>query len=92
MIDLFETQREMRHRRAAAMKRGVMAVLDVGSYKISCLVMQFAEEEPQAGMPEVTVPRMAAFGWSGLARCAHVGSSLAKSPIWAKPSGLFGQP
>jgi len=61
MNDLYETQREMRHRREAAIKRGVMAVLDVGSYKISCLVMQFAAEEPEAGMPEVTVPRMGSF-------------------------------
>ena len=51
MNDLFETQREMRHRREAAVKRGVMAVLDVGSYKISCLVMQFSGEDFEAGAP-----------------------------------------
>jgi len=61
MNDLFETQRDMRRRREAAIKRGVMAVLDVGSYKISCLVMQFAAEEPEAGAPDVTVPQMGSF-------------------------------
>ena len=61
MNDLFETQRDMRHRREAAIKRGVMAVLDVGSYKISCLVMQFSPEEQEAGAPDVTVPRMGSF-------------------------------
>jgi cell division protein FtsA len=61
MNNLFETQREMRHRRAQAIKSGVLAVLDVGSYKISCLVMQFTEEEREAGAPDVTVPRMGSF-------------------------------
>ncbi len=61
MNDLFETQREMRHRREAAIRRGVVAVLDIGSYKISCLVLQFSEEEPEAGAADVTMPRMGSF-------------------------------
>jgi cell division protein FtsA len=61
MNNLFETQRDMRHRREAAVKRGVMAVLDVGSYKISCLVMQFADVEAEADTPEVTMPQMGGF-------------------------------
>lgn len=61
MNDLFETQREMRHRRVAAIKRGVMAVLDVGSHKISCLVMQFSGEEAENDAPHVTMPRMGSF-------------------------------
>lgn len=61
MNELFETQRDMRHRREAAIKRGVMAVLDVGSHKISCLVLQFSAEAPEVGAPDVTVPQMGSF-------------------------------
>jgi cell division protein FtsA len=41
MTDLYQTQRAMRHMRRAAMQRGVIAILDVGSSKISCLVLRF---------------------------------------------------
>ena len=41
MIELYETQRAMRNMRKAAMQRGVVAVLDVGTSKIACLVLRF---------------------------------------------------
>ncbi len=41
MTDLYESQRAMRAMRKAAMQRGVVAVLDVGSSKIACLVLRF---------------------------------------------------
>jgi len=41
MRDLYETQRAMRNMRRAAMQRGVVAVLDVGTSKIACLVLRF---------------------------------------------------
>ncbi|MDO5756291.1 MAG: cell division protein FtsA [Rhodobacterales bacterium] len=41
MIELYESQRAMRNMRRAAMQRGVVAVLDVGTSKIACLVLQF---------------------------------------------------
>ncbi len=41
MIELYETQRAMRKMREAAMQRGVIAVLDVGTSKIACLVLRF---------------------------------------------------
>ncbi len=41
MTDLYQSQRAMRNMRRAAMQRGVVAVLDVGSSKIACLVLQF---------------------------------------------------
>ena len=41
MTDLYQTQRAMRHMRRAAMQRGVIAILDVGSSKIGCLVLKF---------------------------------------------------
>ncbi|MBR9652054.1 cell division protein FtsA [Thalassovita aquimarina] len=41
MIELYESQRAMRAMRQAAMQRGVVAILDVGSSKIACLVLRF---------------------------------------------------
>lgn len=41
MIELYESQRAMRNMRQAAMQRGVIAVLDVGTSKIACLVLRF---------------------------------------------------
>ena len=41
MIELYESQRAMRNVRKAAMQRGVVAILDLGSSKIACLVLRF---------------------------------------------------
>ena len=41
MIELYESQRAMRNMRKAAMQRGVVAILDVGTSKIGCLVLRF---------------------------------------------------
>ncbi|SLN50808.1 Cell division protein FtsA [Roseivivax jejudonensis] len=41
MIELYESQRAMRNMRKAAMQRGVIAILDVGSSKIACFVLRF---------------------------------------------------
>lgn len=41
MTDLYQSQRAMRRMRKAAMDRGVVAILDVGTSKISCLVLRF---------------------------------------------------
>ncbi|MFT6605031.1 MAG: cell division protein FtsA [Halocynthiibacter sp.] len=41
MSDLYSTQRAMRNMREAAMQRGVIAILDVGTSKIACLVLRF---------------------------------------------------
>ncbi|MGY9049557.1 MAG: cell division protein FtsA, partial [Rhodobacterales bacterium] len=45
MIELYESQRAMRNMRKAAMQRGVIAILDVGSSKIACLVLRFDGSE-----------------------------------------------
>ena len=47
MTDLYQMQRAMRHMRKAAMQRGVVAILDVGTAKIACLVLRFDGEAPQ---------------------------------------------
>jgi cell division protein FtsA len=44
MKDLYHTQRTMRNMRRAAMQRGVIAILDVGSSKVSCLILRFDGE------------------------------------------------
>ena len=41
MTDLYQSQRAMRHMRRTAMQRGVVAILDVGTSKIACLVLRF---------------------------------------------------
>lgn len=41
MTDLYQGQRAMRTMRKQAMQRGVIAVLDIGTSKIACLVLQF---------------------------------------------------
>ena len=41
MTDLYETQRAMRNMRRAAIQRGVVAILDIGSSKVACLILRF---------------------------------------------------
>jgi len=41
MTELYQQQRAMRAMRQAAMQRGVVAILDIGSAKIACLVLRF---------------------------------------------------
>ncbi|MEM9523342.1 MAG: cell division protein FtsA [Pseudomonadota bacterium] len=41
MTDLYRAQRAMRHMRQAAMQRGVIAILDVGTWKVGCLILRF---------------------------------------------------
>ncbi len=48
MTDLYQSQRAMRALRRAAMHRGVVAILDVGTSKIACLVLSFDGSDPDA--------------------------------------------
>jgi len=41
MTDLYQSQRMMRKMRRAAIERGLVAVLDVGTSKIACLILHF---------------------------------------------------
>jgi cell division protein FtsA len=41
MTDLYQSQRAMRMLRQVAMQRGVVAILDVGTSKIACLILRF---------------------------------------------------
>ncbi|HID67822.1 MAG TPA: cell division protein FtsA [Roseibacterium sp.] len=41
MTLLYQTQRAMRAKRTEAMRRGVIAVLDIGTFKVACLVLRF---------------------------------------------------
>ena len=49
MGDLYDSQRAMRQMRKAAMQRGVVAILDVGTSKIACLVLRFDGPEQFRG-------------------------------------------
>ena len=54
---LYEVQRAMRARREAALKRGVIAVLDIGTAKVACLVLQFVpadDGDAPDGRPTLT--------------------------------------
>ena len=53
-MDLHANQRSMRQMRQQALQRGVVAILDVGTSKIACLVLRFdigarLEETPEMG-------------------------------------------
>jgi len=41
VTDLYQSQRAMRNMRRAALQRGVIAILDVGTSKIACLILRF---------------------------------------------------
>jgi len=41
MTDLYSAQRAMRNMRKVAMQRGVIAILDIGTSKMACLILRF---------------------------------------------------
>ncbi|HSF64517.1 MAG TPA: cell division protein FtsA [Paracoccaceae bacterium] len=50
MTDLYQSQRAMRHMRRTAMQRGVIAILDLGSSKVACLILRFdGPDRPRDG-------------------------------------------
>ncbi len=53
MMDLYQSQRAMRQMRRAAMQKGVIAILDVGTTKIACLVLRFDGGNWQPGIDGV---------------------------------------
>jgi len=50
---LYQSQRAMRAKRQEAMRRGVISVLDIGTFKISCLVLRFDAVEEGAKRDEI---------------------------------------
>jgi cell division protein FtsA len=48
MSMLYQSQRAMRAKRQEAMRRGVVAILDIGTHKTSCLVLRFDQVEDAA--------------------------------------------
>ena len=56
MTYLYETQKAMRARRRSALQKGLVAVLDVGTSKIACMILQFdpsVQIDAQEGMTAV---------------------------------------
>ncbi|MEL6644002.1 MAG: cell division protein FtsA [Pseudomonadota bacterium] len=50
MTDLYERQRAMRAMRRAAIQRGVVAILDIGTSKVACLILRFDGPDQLTGM------------------------------------------
>lgn len=71
MSDLYQTQRAMRGIRQAALQRGVVAVLDIGTTKIACMVLRF---EPDLELRDDGVGPMA-----GQANFRVIGSATTRS-------------
>lgn len=64
---IYDLQRAMRARRDVALRRGVIAVLDIGSTKVSCLILQFVPEEAGEGPETRPTLREGAFRVIGAA-------------------------
>ncbi len=73
---LYEVQRAMRSRRETALRRGVIAVLDIGTTKVACLVLQFVPEEVGEGVETRPVLRQGAFRVIGAANTRSRGIEL----------------
>lgn len=73
---LYDLQRAMRTRRDAALRRGVIAVLDIGTTKVSCLVLQFVPEEEGEGANARPVLRQGAFRVIGAANTRSRGTAF----------------
>lgn len=58
MTDLYQSQRAMRALRRVAMQRGTIAVLDVGSFKVACLVLRITGEGQAPALAD-SAPRAA---------------------------------
>ena len=53
MADLYELQRAMRAMRQSALQRGALAILDLGSTKIGCLILRFDGLDPSLASDQV---------------------------------------
>ncbi len=53
MADLYELQRAMRAMRQSALRRGALAILDLGSTKIGCLILRFDGLDPSLASDQV---------------------------------------
>lgn len=69
MRELYQSQRAMRAKRQAAIDRGVIAILDIGSWKITCLVLRF-DATQEFAEPDGVGPL------AGQSRFRVVGSSI----------------
>ncbi len=62
MTDIYQSQRAMRNLRRQAMQRGVIAVMDIGTFKVACLILKFGVSDgPRAGSGVGAMAGQAAF-------------------------------
>ena len=78
---LYEVQRAMRARRETALRRGVIAVLDIGTSKVACLVLQFVPEELGEGVEARPVLTQGAFRVIGAANTRSRGIAFGEIAV-----------
>lgn len=67
MSELYQSQRAMRRARQAALQRGVIAILDVGTFKTTCLILKVDESLNDNANAAETLARQAKFRVIGAA-------------------------
>ncbi len=78
MTDIYSQQRAMRAMREAAMQRGVIAILDIGSAKVGCLVLRF--DGPDQFRDSDGVGSLA--GQSAFRVIGAATTPVARGPLW----------
>ena len=74
MTDLYQAQRAMRNLRRQAMQRGVIAVMDIGTHKVACLILKFGVSDgPREGSGVGAMAGQAAFRVIGAGTTASRG-------------------
>ena len=64
----FFTQRQLRQKRLNALKKGILGLIDLGSSKVSCFILNFSIEEKDKGIEKnIFMPKNVAFRVIGVA-------------------------
>ncbi len=79
MSDLYRSQRAMRAMRQAALHRGVVAILDIGTSKIACLILRFDADRKPNGEGVGALAGQATFRVIGAATTRSRGVELGES-------------
>ena len=87
---LYEVQRAMRARRETALRRGVIAVLDIGTSKVACLVLQFVPEEVGEGEETRHVLTQGAFRVIGAANTRSRGMAFGADGLIRAGEAMYG--
>ena len=92
MADLYELQRAMRAMRQSALQRGALAILDLGSTKIGCLILRFDGLDPSLASDQVgSLAGQSSFQVVGSAITRSRGIEFGEYPRCKKQRGQFGR-